>query len=344
MAKGLKAGHSTGTCAAAAVKAACLWMEGEEDIGRVAVDLPGGGSAQFRVYNLSRRNGEYRAYVFKNAGDDPDATHGLRIGAGVRPAEAFALVAGPGVGIVTRPGLAVSPGKAAINPVPADMIEQAANQATNGCVQVRILVPRGREVAARTFNPRLGIVGGISILGTTGRVRPFSLSAMRETVRLSLSQALAAGFPDIVLVPGNIGRRAAAKHGFDPQQIVEVGNEWAFALKSLPREGIARAVLLGHPGKILKLAGGDFNTHSSNSASALPVLAEKMYTVLGRLPGKEVRTVQGGLEELSDKESRAVFPLLAADVLMRVQGMSSGRVLEVNIVDLSGKELGRARK
>ncbi len=342
MAKGLKSGLSTGTCAAAAVRAACLLLSGEKDISRVDITLPGGDKVFLAVHDLSVRCGEYRAYVFKDGGDDPDETHGLRIGAGVRPASSFAISAGPGVGIVTRPGLAVPMGSPAVNPVPREMIKREVERAVDSPVHVRVLVPRGREIAARTFNPRLGIVAGISILGTTGRVRPFSLSALRETVRLNMCQAGAYGIGRIVLVPGNIGRRAASALGHAPEEIVEVGNEWGYALDILGREGPFQAELLGHPGKLLKLACGEFDTHSKRSASALPFLRERINASLGRSFTK-ARTVQAILEELDADEISLVLPELAGQILQAAQKRSGGLVRGVHLIDLGGKVLGSAR-
>ncbi|MFO7817575.1 MAG: cobalt-precorrin-5B (C(1))-methyltransferase CbiD [Thermodesulfobacteriota bacterium] len=344
MARGLRNGLSTGTCAAAAAKAACLFMEGAEDIFRVQVTLPDGEKVRLGVHDLSLRAGEYRAYVFKDGGDDPDATHGMRIGAGVRPAQRFMLYGGPGVGTVTRPGLAVSPGNPAINPVPAEMIRKAVAQATKQSVAVRIIVPRGKEVAAKTFNRRLGIVGGISILGSTGRVRPFSLSALRETVRLNLRQALAAGWEEIVLVPGNIGRRFALSRGYNLDQIVQVGNDWGAALESLNRIGGCRTAMFGHPGKLLKLTAGDFDTHSKRSKSAVFVLAGKMVSVLGHGPQKGAGSVQEILDCLASEERKAVCNGLAEDVLEAVSEKAPGYVSLVRLIDLRGGELGYARR
>jgi len=344
MVRGLRGGLSTGSCAAAATAAACLLMEGARDFSRVQIVLPDGEKVGFGIHNLSLRAGEYRAYVFKDGGDDPDATHGLRIGAGVRPAQRYMLCGGPGVGKVTRPGLAVLPGNPAINPVPAEMIRSAVAQVTEQPVAVRIMVPRGKEIAAKTFNRRLGIVGGISILGSTGRVRPFSLSALRETVRLNVRQVLAAGWQEIVLVPGNIGRRFAMGRGYALDQIVQVGNEWGAALENLNRFGGCRTAMFGHPGKLLKLTAGDFDTHSQRSKSAVFVLAQKMISVLGHGPQKGAESVQEILDCLASRESKAVCSQLADDVLAAASQKAPGKVHLVRLIDLQGGELGHARR
>ncbi|MFP4658542.1 MAG: cobalt-precorrin-5B (C(1))-methyltransferase CbiD [Desulfonatronovibrionaceae bacterium] len=341
MAKGLKSGLSTGTCAAAAARAACLLMRGERDVSEVDVVLPGGERVWFTVHNPALRNGEFRAYVFKDGGDDPDATHGLRIGAGVSPSGVFRVEAGPGVGVVTRPGLAALPGGPAINPVPLEMIKREVARSYARPVRVRVIVPRGREIAAKTFNPRLGIVAGISILGTTGRVRPFSLSALRETVRLSLRQADAAGLERIVLVPGNMGRRFARAQGYAPQQVLEVGNEWGAALDCLAREVVLQADVCGHPGKLLKLCRGEFDTHSQRSKPALSVAQKKM-AKLGLSFWAQARTVQEILDRMQEEERWIVCCALARDVLEAVQAKGGGQICSVRLIDLQGKELGRA--
>ena len=219
------------------------------------------------------------AAVRKDAGDDPDVTHGLEVRVRLSWDDArlhghATFVAGEGVGTVTKPGLQVPPGEPAINPVPRQMILAAVREITARGVRVEISVPGGREIAAKTFNPRLGIEGGLSILGTTGIVRPYCTRALRDALKCTLDVAAACRVTAPVLVPGNIGARAARRHfSLRDEQVIEVGNEWGFVLDLLSRHAFRAVMLLGHPGKLAKLAAGQWDTHSSRSGSVADYLA-----------------------------------------------------------------------
>ena len=179
------------------------------------------------------------------------------------------FVAGEGVGTVTKPGLQVPPGEPAINPVPRQMIACAVRTVTRRGVRIEISVPGGREIAAKTFNPRLGIVGGLSILGTTGIVRPYCTRALHDALRCALDVAAACGVTAPVLVPGNVGARAARRHfSLRDEQLIEVGNAWDFVLEPVAPRALSAVLVLGHPGKLAKLAAGQWDTHSSRSSQA----------------------------------------------------------------------------
>ena len=179
------------------------------------------------------------------------------------------FVAGEGVGTVTKPGLQIPPGQPAINPVPRQMIAAAVREVTRRGVRVEIAIPGGSEIAAKTFNPRLGIEGGLSILGTTGIVRPYCTQALCDALKCALDVAAACGVTAPVLVPGNIGARAARRHfSLRDEQLIEVGNEWGFVLDLLPQHAFQAVLLLGHPGKLAKLAAGQWDTHSARSDQA----------------------------------------------------------------------------
>ena len=240
----LRSGLTTGTCAAAAAKAAVLVLTGGAPPHEVELNLPSGQPVRVPILQVVPRDdgAAATAAVRKDAGDDPDATHGLEIFVTVSWAEGtdVAFVAGEGVGTVTKPGLQIPPGQPAINPVPRQMITAAIRAITPRGVCVQIAIPGGREVANRTFNPRLGIVGGLSILGTTGVVRPYCVSALRDALKCSLDVAAACGVTAVVFVPGNIGARAARRHfALRDEQLIEVGNEWGFLLDEVvtPRGG-----------------------------------------------------------------------------------------------------------
>lgn len=260
----LRSGLSTGSCAAASAKAAALLLLGERR-DTVCLLLPCGKEQEVSVA-ASWRGAWAEGVTVKDAGDDPDVTHGLTIGARVllrKDTETITIQGGEGVGRVTRPGLVVPVGDWAINPVPRTQIVANLRSVLPRGVGalVEIFVPRGREVARRTCNPLLGIEGGISILGTTGLVLPRSCEAFRETVRLRITQSVLLGKTTLCLVPGNYGLEWARRLGFAEDVIIPVGGFVGFALDVCRRERVAQVVLVGQVGKMVKLAGGIFDTH-----------------------------------------------------------------------------------
>jgi cobalt-precorrin-5B (C1)-methyltransferase len=259
-------GVSTGSCAAAA-KAAALWLTTGECPERVEIETPTGRTLGLDVLPCSPGC----CGVVKDAGDDPDATDGLTVVVRVELPEGGNLRentvefrAGEGVGTVTLPGLKVPVGEPAINPVPRRMIEEALRGAVGPRpAVVTVSVPGGEEIAKRTFNPRLGIVGGISILGTRGTVRPMDEGAMLESLTLELNTHAALGKKAISLTFGGTGEAAMRKaFGLEGRCVVQVGNLVGFVLDEAERLGFDRILLCGHPGKLLKVAAGSFNTHN----------------------------------------------------------------------------------
>jgi cobalt-precorrin-5B (C1)-methyltransferase len=231
----------------------------------VTVPLPRGGTVTLPV----ETDPAGRAVVVKDAGDDPDCTDGARVTADVCPASEAHLIAGEGVGTVTKPGLGLPVGAPAINAVPRRMIRAALTQVSGlpGRLAVTISVPEGEAMAAKTTNARLGIVGGISILGTTGIVRPFSTAAYRASVTQQIDVAAAQGEHTIALATGSRTQSAASRllPELDPVCIVEVGDFTGVALRHAAAAGFRRAVFVGMAGKIAKLAGGVVMTHFHRS-------------------------------------------------------------------------------
>jgi len=289
-ANGLRRGRTTGTCAAAAAKAA-VWVALTGQPWRtVVVTLPDGGSLAVPIRRCQRQaEGLGYAEVVKDAGDDPDQTHGAVITCAVRIGGAADITfrAGPGVGAVTEPGLPIAVGEPAINPVPRRMIRQAVGEAlaaagaaaSGGEVTVGCL--GGERIAARTFNPRLGIRGGISILGTSGLVEPKSAAAFRDSIAACVAVALGDDPAEIALSPGNIGQRFAVEQLKLPlKRVVQMSNDIGFTLDTaearLASRGhrLARLWLVGHPGKLAKILGDIWFTHSHHSVSALAPLAD----------------------------------------------------------------------
>jgi cobalt-precorrin-5B (C1)-methyltransferase len=339
----LREGYTTGSCAAAAAKAALLLLAKGLATEEVEIPFPDGQRRCMPVEYVRRTEEGAEAMVRKDAGDDPDVTNGALITAAVgwTEGDGVEFAAGEGVGTVTKPGLAVSPGMPAVNPVPQQMIREAVREVTARGVRVTISIAGGRDLAAKTFNPRLGIVGGLSILGTTGIVRPFSCSALRETIRCVLNVVAAAGCRTPVFVPGHIGERAARSHfRVTPEQVVEVGNEWGFAIDEATRQPFASLLMVGHPGKLAKLTAGNWDTHSGRSGSALPIVEEMHAVLLGR-PAAESPTVEGIFAALDGVEKKRLGNRVAAAIHKAVDNRTGESLnVAVVIIDLGGRILG----
>jgi len=291
----LKQGISTGSCAALAAKAAAQLLFNAEQVRETDIPLPDGSRLRWPLAAVRRTRNGAEAVVVKDAGDDPDVTHGTRIEVLIEQRDdgEVHFFAGEGVGTVTLPGLALEVGEAAINPVPRKMIESALREVTALGLNVTVSVPQGGELAKKTFNPKLGIRGGISILGTSGRVRPFSSDALRDSLKCALDICIASGTRAPVLVPGNLGFRAAHRYfSLTAQQVVEVSNEWGFMLEQTFGHPFEELLLIGHPGKLAKLANRQWQTHSAKSDSALDYVTGLAAELLERPIGPET-TVEG---------------------------------------------------
>ena len=277
----LRCGYTTGTCATAAAYAACELLLGGSCPSSVVVSTPAGIDVLVEVEDSARGRGWASAAVMKDAGDDPDVTDGALICARVRrtAGPGVAIDGGEGVGRVTRPGLDRGVGCAAINTAPRTMIAAAVRSVAeahgyDGGLAVEVSVPGGEELARRTFNPRLGIEGGISILGTSGIVRPMSEEALVSSIKLDLRVLAAAGVRHAVMVPGNYGRDfARGALGIADEAIVSCSNYVGEALDEAARLGFASLLVVGHLGKLVKVAGGIMNTHSRVADCRMEVLA-----------------------------------------------------------------------
>jgi cobalt-precorrin-5B (C1)-methyltransferase len=342
--KVLRTGFTTGTCAAAAAKAAVMLLTGKIIGDSVSIRLPGDDIVTLPVEHVLLTPAHAEASVRKNAGDDPDVTDGALITAVVSRSHSAGveIAAGKGVGTVTKPGLAIPPGEPAINPVPREMIRTAVSDVTDDGIRVTISIPAGEELADKTFNPRLGIVGGLSVLGTSGVVRPFSAPALRDSLKCSLSVAAACGIRHPILVPGRIGLKAARRL-FRPrdEQIIEVSNEWGFMLDLAAEEPFTALLVLGHPGKLAKLPAGWWDTHSSRSESAVPYV-EKTADEISVPVSSESHTVESVFLHLSPGDRKKLGDRLAQDISQAVTQRISNRFrIATVIVDLQGNELGR---
>jgi len=262
----LKSGFTTGTCSAAVAKACTYMLVHQQLVHHINVRMPDGSESTLEICEPQFNENSATCYTIKDAGDDPDATHHIKIYATAthRDEPGFELTTGPGIGMVTKPGLAVEVGKPAINPVPLKMIHQAiAEVIDDEGVKVELSIPEGVEIAKKTFNPQLGIVGGISVLGTTGVVKPMSEEALKSSLELSLKQLAALGHDEVILVPGNYAVSFLKKYYDVPDKlVVQTSNFIGFMLEKAVKHGFKKIVLVGHIGKLVKLAAGIFYTHS----------------------------------------------------------------------------------
>lgn len=342
--RGLRTGWTTGTCATAAAKAAAIgFVTGRAPVS-VDVGLPDGRRVEFPV-EAERPN---RCVVVKDAGDDPDCTNGARMTAQVDAWSGAETVlrAGAGVGTVTKPGLGLPVGAPAINPVPRRMILQALAEVTADPLSVTFSVPGGEAMAEKTSNARLGIVGGISILGTTGVVRPFSTAAYRAAVVQQIDVAAAQGHTTVVLSTGSRSDRAAARllPHLPDVCFVEVGDFTGIALRHAVAAGMTRAVFVGMAGKIAKLAAGVMMTHFRRSKVDVALLAD-----LARATGAPAGVVEAATSTVTARHffdacvaagCREPLSELCVRARAACRAHVNGRLdVEVVMVDFDGEEV-----
>lgn len=279
--KKMRTGYTTGSCAAAAAKAAvCMLLSGEV-IQQVRLMTPKGVELDLEVEQIERRQHGVRCAVRKDSGDDPDVTNGIYVYAEVRkePEPGIYLDGGEGIGRITKKGLEQPVGAAAINRVPRQMIleavkEQSIRYGYQGGFSVIISAPEGKKLAAKTFNPRLGIENGISILGTSGIVEPMSEKALTDTIFLEMKMLKENGIDRCCVVPGNYGRDFLAEQlGVDTDQAVKCSNYIGETIDAAVNLEMRSLLLIGHIGKLIKVAAGVMNTHSRQADCRMEVLA-----------------------------------------------------------------------
>lgn len=279
--KKMRTGYTTGSCAAAAAKAAvCMLLSGEV-IQQVRLMTPKGVELDLEVEQIERRQHGVRCAVCKDSGDDPDVTNGIYVYAEVRkePEPGIYLDGGEGIGRITKKGLEQPVGAAAINRVPRQMIleavkEQSIRYGYQGGLSVIISAPEGKKLAAKTFNPRLGIENGISILGTSGIVEPMSEKALTDTIFLEMKMLKENGIDRCCVVPGNYGRDFLAEQlGVDTDQAVKCSNYIGETIDAAVNLEMRSLLLIGHIGKLIKVAAGVMNTHSRQADCRMEVLA-----------------------------------------------------------------------
>jgi cobalt-precorrin-5B (C1)-methyltransferase len=362
---GLKRGYTTGSCATAAVKAALLALLCNESPTEVNVTLPDGlHFLTIPIDCVTRETGNViHAEVIKDGGDDPDQTHRARIFAKVRRNDHGDIVfqRGEGVGIVTQVGLQAAVGEPAINPVPRQMMINAVHEVLEESdrridpgFDLMIGCRNGEQIAKRTFNPRLGIEGGISILGTTGIVEPKSKAAFQASVQVYIRVALGDRPDEIVLAPGNLGQRFARSYlRLPPKRVVQMSNFIGFALECVEQSlaehqhRLPVLWLVGHPGKLAKILAGEWDTHSGRSLSAIQsisLVAQEfglpvaVLEVLGRC-----RSIEEAIELIPpDVLSRSFWTMVEQRIAaVTAQRLPQVEHVEVRLFRMDGESLSR---
>jgi cobalt-precorrin-5B (C1)-methyltransferase len=351
----LRRGWTTGTCAAAASRAAYEALLTGTFPDPVPVLLPGGTRPCFALAVSELGSNFARAGIVKDAGDDPDVTHGALILATVRqgePGSGVSFCAGEGVGTVTRPGLPVPPGEPAINPVPREMIRWAiAEVATlhggSGDVVIELSIPGGETIAERTLNGRLGIVGGLSILGTTGVVVPYSCSAWIHSIHRGIDVARAAGLDHVAGATGATSEAAIAQlYGLPDAGLIDMGDFVGGMLKYLRRHPVSRVTVAGGMAKMTKLGQGLLDLHSRRGEVDLDWLSRTAMDRGGNTGLAEAIVQSNSAMEAFGRAKEAGVDLpagVAASALQTAeQALGGGMQLEVVIFDRSGALLARA--
>ncbi len=353
----LRRGWTTGACATAAAKAAYAALLTAEFPDPVEITLPRGQRPSFALATTRLADGAATAGVVKDAGDDPDVTHGALVLATVRsgaPGSGVTFRAGAGVGTVTRPGLPIPPGEPAINPVPRRMMreviaEVARQHGAPGDVEIEIAIPDGEKLAARTLNGRLGIVGGLSILGTTGIVIPYSCSSWIHSIRSGIDVARAIGLTHVAGATGATSEAAVQKlYGLAEPALIDMGDFVGGMLKYIRAHPLPRVTIAGGVAKMTKLAQGLLDLHSKRGAVDLAALAgfanaaggsaELQARILAANTAAEAFALaQAEGVALGDVVARA-----ARDVAARVVE-GKGVAVDVVVVDRAGNLVGRAQ-
>lgn len=294
--KKLHFGYTTGSCAAGAARGAARLLLGEDEISEVELMTPKGILLHLEILDRKRSENAASCAVRKDAGDDPDTTNGILVYAKVEKflirsdmEDRIVIDGGIGVGRVTKPGLSQKIGEAAINPVPRAMILQAVEEIADqyhyeGGLKVTISVPEGEKIARKTFNPRLGIVGGISILGTSGIVEPMSEKALIDSIRVEMTQHAAMGEQYMLVTPGNYGADYLREHMELPfEKNIKCSNYVGETIDMAVDMGVKGILFISHIGKFVKVAAGIMNTHSHSADARMEVLCSNAIRAGGDL-------------------------------------------------------------
>lgn len=365
MAKQLKGGYTTGACLAAGAKAGAMIMQGEDIGDRVDIVALDGTPLQIPIASVELLAHGVKVEIIKDAGDDPDITNGTSVfitfsflaQEQLQPVYGQSILyqqilfeAGQGIGHATKPGLSLAVGEPAINPGPRQLVYNSIKDiiGDKACL-VRVDIPAGTELATKTLNPVLGIEGGISVIGTTGVLRPMSEEAFKNSLVPQIEVAKAAGFTTQIFVPGKIGERIATSWGLPTEAMVQTSNFIGFMLEAGADHGLERILLFGHIGKLAKVAAGVFHTHNRVGDARLEVLAA--YSAAQGMPAEGVQrilqavTTEEALPVIEEYGLQSVYQIIAARASYRAERLLFNR-LQVGtvLVTLQGKLLGMDEK
>jgi cobalt-precorrin-5B (C1)-methyltransferase len=337
----LRRGWTTGACAAAATKAAFAALRTGTFPDPVSIRLPKGETPSFALALEGRGEGWAQAGVVKDAGDDPDVTHGCTVIATVRSrGKGVTFKAGKGVGTVTRAGLPIAVGEPAINPIPREMMRKVIEEQGGGDVEIEISIPDGEALAQKTWNPRLGIVGGLSILGTTGIVHPFSCAAWIASIHRGVDVARAMGLTHIAGCTGSTSEDAVRAHFNLPlEAMMDMGDFAGGLLKYVREHPVDRITIGGGFGKITKLAQGAMDLHSGRSQVDFEWLAKFAPQNLH----KEVKTANTA-QQVLEMLGTGLASQVAGNAKLEVEKILRGAPVatDVMIVDRAGKIIAHA--
>lgn len=346
-------GFTTGTCAQAAAKASARMLITGCPVKKVDVETPSGIKFSLKVVDQEIGENFARCGIVKDSGSDPDVTNGIKVCAEVRfsTKPGISITGGKGVGRVTKPGLPVRVGEYAINPVPREMIvrELTPYLDSGRGIEVIISVPGGEEIARRTFNPRIGIVGGISIIGTSGVVEPRSINAYRASLSLQLDVLKAKGIGKAVLVLGYVGERFCREVlKAEPDSVIRIGDNIGFMLEECIKKGIRDVLLIGYIGKLVKIANAQFNTHIRFGDSRISTIAH--YAKLCGAGEKIIRDIleqtsaQAAVDILRYNGFTSVFDRIAEKIIEKIYEFTCGQIrVDCILLSLEGEVLAEYR-
>ncbi|MGJ8609976.1 MAG: cobalt-precorrin-5B (C(1))-methyltransferase [Octadecabacter sp.] len=348
--KELRRGWTTGACATAATKAALCGLWGAFP-DAVSIVLPKGEMPTFGVVGAMRGDGWAQAGIVKDAGDDPDVTHGVTVIVRVaRSGGGVVFKAGTGVGTVTKAGLPIGVGEAAINPVPRAMMDEmvadmASEFGESPDIEITVSIPNGAEIAQKTWNPRLGIVGGLSVLGTTGIVRPFSCAAWIASIHRGIDVARADGLTHVAGCTGNTSEKVVqGLYGLPDHAMMDMGDFVGGMIKYMRRHPVERLTIGGGIGKITKLAQGAVDLHSGRSQVDFGQLADWGGDVNTRGQIRKANTALEALNIAGPMLAERVAREAAEQIITQFNGQGIPKMLDVVVIDRAGKIVGTSHR
>ena len=342
----MRGGFTTGAAAAAGVKAALIYFTSNEIVSSVEITALDGTTLNISINRVEKISDTVKVEVIKDSGDDPDITNGVSIFTTTKiTGNEIIFRAGAGVGRITKRGLQLPIGEPAINPGPRKLIKNVAQEFNIAGLEVEISIPAGVELAKKTLNPILGVEGGLSIIGTTGVLRPMSEEAFKNSLVPQIDVAKAAGFENLIFVPGKIGETIAKKIGFEAAAIIQTSNFIGFMLEAAAERQIAKIILCGHIGKLIKVAAGIFHTHNRIADARLETLAA--YAAAEGLSAVEVQkilsanTTEDATQIISTNHLEIVYEKIAARASFRAERYVFGKIkVSTILVDYAGNILG----